>query len=360
MLQHWLLPNAVPPLAKASFQAHQLGASILPISLEAPQWTVGSIALLGWGSPAIYSAVRQELATLTAPASCPPLLDVGVVHPDALPLTELLEMLLQHGVFPIVLSPTADVVEAQLRALERRQDAMQLSLIDAHIPYRQVGQAGLLERLWAKPSLLEHTICIGSQAYLLDPAAVEALQQQHGELHRLGQLRHRIDLVEPLIRQADVAAFSLEAIRAADAPAQTYPNPNGWMAEEACQILRYLGMSDQLTSLSLYGLGTSIANHQQTAILIAQLVWFAINGYQARLHELPLDTAALTAYVVDNKNLDAAWTFYKSPRSDRWWFRIPAQLSPKEAWVACAYQDYQLACEGDLTDRLLLALRRLT
>lgn len=100
--------------------------------------------------------------------------------------------------------------------------------------------------------------------------------------------------------------------------------------------------------------------HRQTAILVAQLVWFAISGYQARLHELPLDTAMLTAYVVDNKSLDAALTFYKSPKSDRWWFRIPAQLTPKEAWVACSYQDYQLACEGELTDRLLLALRRLT
>lgn len=360
MLQHWLLPDVVPPLASATFPPHQLGASIQSIALNTPAWTVGSIALLGWGEPSIYYTVRQELAKLTAHESGSPILDLGMVRPDLLPLTELLEELTQHGVFPILLTPNIEAVEAQLRALERRQDGLHLSLIDAIIPYRQTGKAGLLQHLWSIPQLLEHTICIGGQTYLLDPVAVDALQQQHGELHRLGHLRQHLAMVEPLIRQADVAALSIGSIRAADAPAQFYPNPNGWMAEEACQIMRYLGMSDRLSSLCLYGMNASLQENRQTAILMAQLVWFAIQGYQARLHELPLDTATLAAYVVDNKSLDTALTFYKSVKSDRWWFKLPPQLSPKEAWVACAYQDYQLACEGELTDRLLLALRRLT
>lgn len=360
MLQHWLLPDAVPPLANATFQPHQLGASIQSIALDTPAWTVGSVALLGWGEPSVYYTVRQELAQLTAPEWSSPILDLGVVQPDVLPLTELLEELTRHGVFPILLAPNIEAVEAQLRALERRQDGLHLSLIDAIIPYRQAKKAGFLQRIWSIPQLLAHTICIGSQAYLLDPVAINALQQQHGELHRLGHLRQHLSMVEPLVRQADVAALSISSIRAADAPAQAYPNPNGWMAEEACQIMRYLGMSDQLSSLCLYGMDASIQENQQTAILMAQLVWFTIHGYQARLHELPLDTAALTAYVVDNKSLDTPLTFYKSIKSDRWWFKLPQQLSPKEAWVACAYQDYQLACEGELTDRLLLALRRLT
>lgn len=362
MLRHWLQTEAVPPLDSTTFALHQYGARLTTIDVDQPQWTVGSIALLGWGDVAAYGTARDAFARLTNAHPEVPVLDLGMVQPDLLPLTELLDELIQQGVFPIVLASQAAVVEAQLRAQERRQDRLNLTLVDAALPYLggSDGSQGLLEHLWQRPHLLGHTICLGSQAYLLDPQAVAALEERYGELHRLGSLRHRLDTVEPLVRQADVVAFGINAVRAADAPAQAYKNPNGWTAEEACQIIRYASMNDQLSSLCIYGLDGTQADDGQTAALIGQLVWFAIAGHQARLQELPLDLKSLLAYVVDNKGLDMAITFYKSPRSDRWWFKIPLALSPEGTLVACSYRDYQLACEGELADRLLLAIQRLT
>ena len=360
MLQHWLQPHTSAQYNKADFQPHQYGALLQSVDQQAPNWTVGSLALMGWGAPSAYVAARDAFAQLTHRHAQLQLFELGLVQPDVLPLTELLDYLLQQGVFPIVLSQDARAIEAQLRAQEQRQDLLDLALVDAVVPYRKGPfSSGILQQVWAHPNLVDHTICLGSQAYLLDPVAIAALQERQGECHRLGGLRQQISAVEPLVRQADVAAFGLSAIRAADAPGQSYPNPNGWTAEEACQIARYMGMSDQLSTLCFYGLEHASPLEEQTAALLGQLIWFAIEGHQARLHEWPLDRKALLAYVVDHKDLDLTLTFYKSPKSDRWWFEIPPTLSKTAPLVACSYRDYQLACEGELVDRLLLAIHRL-
>lgn len=362
MLQHWLHPYPASNLSTTSWRPYQYGAQLCTIDPIKPNWAVGSIALMGWGDPVAYRKVCDTLYALTANFSGATVVELGIVQPNILPLTELLDDLIGRGVFPIILSSDERVLEAQLRAQERRQEQLQLALVDAHIPFGSKNDLskGLLSKLWAYEQLVGHTTCIGSQAYLLAPHAVEALQERFGELHRLGHMRQRLERIEPLVRQAEVAGLALRAIRAADAPAQTFKNPNGFTAEEACQIVRYMGMSDTLSSLSLYGLDHTVNDGGQTANLLAQLIWFAIAGHQARLHEYPIDHRALTAYVVENTALDFAVTFYKSVKSDRWWFKIPLQLSPKGTLIACSYQDYQQACKGELPDRLLLAIRRLT
>ncbi len=124
--------------------------------------------------------------------------------------------------------------------------------------------------------------------------------------------------------------------------------------------MRYISMSDQLSSLCIHGFDWNMEEGAQTANMIAQLIWFAIEGFFARIHEFPIDKKDLRAYVVDNKDLDMPISFYKSSKSDRWWFEIPKALYSKHQLVACSYQDYQIACEGDLPDRLLNAINRLT
>ena len=136
-------------------------------------------------------------------------------------------------------------------------------------------------------------------------------------------------------------------------------NPNGLFAVEACQIVRYMAMSDRLSSVCLYGFELDQDNRNQTASLLAQMIWFVVGGFAARLHEYPVDMDQMTAYLVDSSDVDEPLTFYKSAKSDRWWIAIPKAISPQHQLVPCSYEDYQLSCNGELPDRLINAISRL-
>ena len=90
--------------------------------------------------------------------------------------------------------------------------------------------------------------------------------------YRLGQIRDKIEDAEPIIRQADMLSFDITSIKHADAPANPNALPNGLYAEEACQIMRYAGMSDKLTSLGIYELNPAFDISGKTSHLAAQMI----------------------------------------------------------------------------------------
>lgn len=344
----------------ASSNAYQYGQQLLLHQAGQEYWKKATIALVGYGNKQDYQAVREALGGLSANFKRGQLIDLGLVKPDVMPLTELLDILMQQGIFPLVVGDSSSIILAQLRAFEQRAERVGLALVDAQLDYALEGEKGLLNTLLDfAPQLLQQMTCIGSQSYLTNPAAVAHLQEQQVIIHRLGHIVAKIEEVEPMVRQVDLAGFSLKAIRAADTPALLPRNPNGLTAAQACRLVRYMTMSDQLTSLCLYDWHPQKEDYGQSALLTAQLVWFAVEGFYARVYEWPVQRKQLMAYVVDSKLLDAAVTFYKSQKSNRWWVAIPEQFQASQSLIACSYADYKLACEGELPERLLQAIARL-
>lgn len=92
--------------------------------------------------------------------------------------------------------------------------------------------------------------------------------------------RAAIEETEPVIRDADLLTFRLGALKQSEAPgvdnACTIP-VIFW--REACQICRYAGMSDKLTSFGLYGFRRKLDQHGQTAQAAAQLIWYFLKVF---------------------------------------------------------------------------------
>jgi formiminoglutamase len=66
-------------------------------------------------------------------------------------------------------------------------------------------------------------------------------------------------------------------------------------------------------------------------------------------------------YIVPLKQLDYQLTFWKSKRSGRWWLQVPVKTKKqhqRHRLIPCSYEDYQLAGQDQLPDRLLEAFRR--
>ncbi|MGH1337790.1 MAG: arginase family protein [Aureispira sp.] len=359
MIDHLLQSSSLltPLPSLASFQYSQ---QLLQHKTGEEQWKKAHIALIGYGSAQAYQAVREALSGLSANFKKGQVIDLGLVRPDLLPLTELLDLLYQQGVFPIVVAENSQAMLAQLRAYEQRAERISLALVDPQLDYNLEEETGFLNQLLRHaPKLLQQMTCIGSQSYLTNPAAAKSLQAQQVNIHRLGSILEQLEEVEPMVRQADISGFSLRTIRAADIPALAPRNPNGLTAAEACRLVRYMSMSDQLSSLCLYDWQPQYSDHGQTALLTAQLIWFAVEGFYARVYEWPVQRKQLRTYVVDSKLLDTAVTFYKSQKSNRWWVAIPEEFQAEQALIACSYADYKMACEGELPDRLLQAIARL-
>ena len=73
----------------------------------------------------------------------------------------------------------------------------------------------------------------------------ELIDKLYFDAHRLGEVRSCMEDAEPVIRNADMISVDVSAIRFPDAPGSHNESPNGFYGDEACQLMRYAGMSDK-------------------------------------------------------------------------------------------------------------------
>ena len=172
---------------------------------------------------------------------------------------------------------------------------------------------------------------------------------------RLGEFSGKISHVEPLIRSADMLSFDIGAIRFTDAPGHANAGPNGITGQEACQICRYAGMNDKLSSVGFYEFNPALDIRNQTGILVAEMIWYFIDGFYARRDDLPF--VPKTAYITYRATLEHEGhelTFVKSKKTDRWWMQVPyfgsRSINERYYLVPCRYDDYQQAVAGEMPD----------
>ena len=185
------------------------------------------------------------------------------------------------------------------------------------------------------------------------------------DIYRLGKIRNNLEDAEPLTRNADMITVDISSIRQSDAPASGNASPNGFYGEEICQIMRYAGLSDKLSSIGFYELNPELDINNQTAHLVAQMIWYFIDGYYNRKHDHPYkDKDEYIKYTVSIKNHKDQLIFYKSKKSERWWMDVPVKTNYKSIYerhhlVPCSYNDYEVACKDDIPDRWWQAYQKL-
>ncbi len=120
-------------------------------------------------------------------------------------------------------------------------------------------------------------------------------------------------------------------------------------------------MSEKVKSFGIFGYKASLDRKAQTANVLAQMIWYFIDGLSHRKGDFPISTEGLTEYIVEVKSLDFTVTFWKSQRSGRWWLQVPVKTSKQQQrhrLIPCSYNDYKLASQGELPDRLVNGLKR--
>lgn len=277
-------------------------------------------------------------------------------------VTDVLSQLLKKNIIPIVLGGGQDLTYCNYLAYQKMEQTINIVAVDSAFDIGNGedelhSQNYLSKIILHKPNILFNYSNVGYQTYFVDQDSIELMDKLYFDAHRLGVLRKNMEEVEPIVRNADVLSFDVSAIRQCDAPGNSNASPNGFYGEEACQITRYAGMSDKLSSVGFYEINPAFDTNKQTAHLVAQMIWYFIDGYYNRKKDYPIvDKSEYTKYRVSITNHEHEIVFYKSNKSDRWWMDIPYPMNHKIKFerhhmVPCSYSDYETACRDEMPDK---------
>lgn len=361
MLQNWLKPLPASFLKAAkSLPASHFGNSVLPFGEHLPDLKKVKIALIGVGDKEA-NAVRESLYRMIAPFPAAAVADLGNLRKsEASLLIPVVSELLTGKVMPIILAGKDDLARAQFLAYQDTKSLVNLVSVDERCRFGEPGDVYTALLQPVHPILFNFGL-IGVQTHQTLPGSVDFLTKNHFDVVRLGKSRAAIEETEPVLRDADLLAFHLGALKQSEAPGVEAASPSGYFAEEACQLCRYAGMSDKLSSFGIYGYRSESDRDAQTAQVAAQMIWYFLEGFFSRKNDYPVSKDGLTEYIVEYRQLNYHLTFWKSVRSGRWWMQVPVTTRKKlerHRLIPCSYQDYQQACREELPERLMQALHR--
>jgi arginase family enzyme len=311
--------------------------------------------------------IRKHLYKLWGLGNLFQIVDLGNIEPGHTiedtyyALSSTIEYLVKLNILPVIIGGGQDLTFANYKGYQNLEQLVNLVSIDNNFNLGFIdddldAQTYLSKIILYQPNYLFNYSNIGYQTYFVDPAAVELMQKLFFDSYRLGLVRANMEQTEPIVRNADIVSFDISSVRKGDAPGNFYAGPNGFSGEEFCQIARYAGLSDKVSSVGFYEYNPEFDDRESTAHLISQAIWCFLEGVSQRKNDTPssLDNNFLKyrVFLSDSKH---EIVFYKSNKSDRWWMEVPYPNNKskyeRHHLVPCSYADYQTACNEGMPDR---------
>jgi formiminoglutamase len=279
-------------------------------------------------------------------------------------LKTVVEELIKKGIIPLIIGGGQDLTYAQYLGYENLEQKVDMLVVDSQFDLEDDGFSETIETTSAsylnkvflhEPNYLFNYSNLGYQTYFASQESLRVMDKLYFDVHRLGELTLNIAVAEPIIRNANMVSFDMGAIRSSDAAGNANAKPNGFYGEEACQICRYAGFNDKLTSIGFYEFNPAYDSNGQTAMLLSQMIWYFIDGFYNRKRDFPLNPKSqYLIYKTSLKHEEHELVFVKSKKSDRWWMQVPYPTggSKNERFhlVPCDYDDYRTAVSGEMPD----------
>lgn len=320
--------------------------------------------------------IRKYLYHLFPGSFEPKIVDLGDIRPGYnitdtyFAVSAVIGELLENNVVPVIIGGSQDITYANYQAYQNLGQIINIVSVDNMFNLGTSetdlnSQAFLSSIILHQPNYLFNYANVGYQTYFTDQEALKLMKNLMFDTYRVGMIRQNIEDAEPVIRNADMISVDVSAVRQADAPGNGNATPNGFYGEEICQIIRYAGLSDKLTSIGFYETNPKFDRNDQTSHLVAQMIWFFIEGFYNRPHDFPFRSEEdYLKYRVSISDCRDEISFYKSKKTDRWWMEIPLQVEQRIKYqrhylVPCSYQDYQTACNNDIPDRWWMMYQKL-
>jgi arginase family enzyme len=281
-------------------------------------------------------------------------------------VSTLANYLIKNQIIPVIIGGSQDITYANYRGYDTLEQTVNIVSVDSKFDIGSTedelnSRSYLSKIVMDKPNNLFNFSNIGYQTYYNSQEELDLLNSLFFDAFRLGEVKD-LTKVEPILRDADLVSIDIGSIRQSEAPANNNCSPNGFYGEEICAISRYAGISDKVSSFGIYEYNPKHDRNYQTAHLIAQMIWYFIEGVNFRAKDYPYCTKeSYQKFIVMLENDDPI-NFYKSDKSGRWWMEINIITNNKyrrHALIPCTYQDYLEATEQKVPERWYNAQRKL-
>jgi len=321
-------------------------------------------------------AIRNEFYRLFAPKNMLPIADLGnlkignAINDTYVLLSEALSSLIKEDIIPIILGGSQDLTYANYLAYEQLNRVVNIAAIDPQFNLGEEPQAlesntYLHKIILRQPNFLFNFSNVGYQTYFVDPEETDLMKKLLFDTHRLGLAKADLVDCEPIIRNADILSLDISAVRFSDSPGCNLVTPNGFSGEEICKLSQFAGASDKLSSFGIYEYNPLCDIANQSAMLIAEMLWYFIDGVSLRTNDMP-DVVKNNFYKYFVSLHENAYEiiFYKSMTSGLWWMEIPLTNSEQSKYnrhyiVPCSHKDYLTACNNDVPERWLQTYKKI-
>lgn len=313
--------------------------------------------------------IRRELYALYPGNWHKQIADLGNIHPGNTiqdtyyVLKSIVEELVKNKIIPVVIGGSQDLTYAMYRGYDRLEQMVNLVSIDSRFDFgkeNEVLSAGsyITKVVVDEPNNLFNYSNIGYQTYYNSQEEIDLIEKLYFDAFRLGEVCNNPTIAEPVFRDADLVSIDMGSVKSGDSGNNVNFSPNGFDGKEICTLARYAGISDKVTSLGIF-------NHNSTereAALIAQIVWYFVEGVHYRSNEYPFGSKDdYLKYIVPME--DEELVFYKSDKTDRWWIEVPFisgidNKLKRNTLLPCTYDDYLRACNNEIPERLWKAQRK--
>ena len=275
----------------------------------------------------------------------------------------------KKGKLLLVLGGTQDLTYANYLGYKKLEQTINVTCIDQKIDLEMGSEAPISSNnfinhlLTFQPSFLFNFSILGCQQYYISEEQLNLFDELYFDYLRLGELNNNIKLAEPYLRNSDIISLDMSSIRRAEFSGTNENGPNGFFANEICQIAKYAGISDKLSSFGAYNFSKILDTHEVE--LTAQIFYFIIDGFCYRKKDYPIGTKKNhVKYAVFHEELNHNLVFHKSPTSQRWWLEVPYPplkdfKFERHNLVPCNYEDYLTAQKGMIPDLWWKTYRKL-
>lgn len=324
-------------------------------------------AVLNQGCGQAPDEIRRKLYPLALPSNDCRIADLGNIRPGQTPedtyfaVTEVMYKLFEKNITIIMLGAGQDHTFAAYKAYEIMGQVINICSIDSRFDLdgnEEMDSRNYLKHIiMQQPNYLFGYTNIGYQSYFAGPNYIKLMSDLKFDAYRLGSIQQRMEMAEPLLRNADMVSIDLGAVRQTDAPANGDPSPHGFYGEQLCQLARFAGMSDKTSCIGFFELNPRFDLHNQTSHMTAHALWYFIEGFFNRKADFPnRDKQNYRRYIVELKDPEVEIVFHKSKKSDRWWFEVPCQDEERRErydrhlLVPCNYSDYEQALNNEVPE----------
>ncbi|WP_348814043.1 formimidoylglutamase [Flavobacterium maritimum] len=278
-------------------------------------------------------------------------------------LRKVVSSLIKKRIIPIVIGGTQDLTYALYRAYDDLEQMVNLVSIDNRFDFGKENEdisasSYLTKIIIDEPNNLFNYCNIGYQTYFNSQEEIDLIEKLFFDGYRLGEVSNNISISEPVFRDADLVSVDLNSIKSSDSGNFVSFAPNGFNGKEICSLSRYSGISDKVSSFGIFNHNNSI----QESVIIAQIIWYFIEGFHYRSNEYPFGSREnYLKYIVPLEEEELV--FYKSDKTDRWWIEIPFVSNgnnklKRNTLLPCSYEEYLAACNQELPERWWKAQRK--